>query len=263
MKRFLLVALAAGSLLTSCKKNDDILQPGIFRGPEVSVHGGKAWTWIQLAKNGTPEKLAVTLTDEALNSVPIGHEDDGDHSGHNMENSYTLKLHPKALASTPFNHVGMGWNPMGHEPEPIYGIPHFDFHFYLPKPEEIAAIPPYNLAPEKFDNWPAPDYFPPTYMNFGGGAPQMGAHWVDVTSPEINGAPFTQTFIYGSYDGKVNFYEPMITLDFLKNTQSFERSIPQSAKVQKSGYYPTKMLIEKSNGLTHVILNGFVYRQQS
>ncbi len=51
----------------------------------------------------------------------------------------------------------------------------------------------------------------------GGGVPQMGAHWVDVTSPELNGSTFAQTFIYGSYDGQVNFYEPMITLDFLKN----------------------------------------------
>ena len=91
----------------------------------------------------------------------------------------------------------------------------------------------------------------------------MGAHWIDVTSPEISGAPFTQTFIYGSFDGRVTFYEPMITLDFLKNNSNFERAIPQPAKVQKSGWYPTKMKVAKHDGLTEVILDGFIYRQQS
>ena len=91
----------------------------------------------------------------------------------------------------------------------------------------------------------------------------MGTHWLDVTSPELNGQPFTQTFIYGSYNGKVTFAEPMITLDFLKKTSSFERDIPQAAKVQKSGYYPTKLNITKHDGITEIVLTGFVYKTQS
>ena len=67
--------------------------------------------------------------------------------------------------------------------------------------------------------------------------------------------------MFGS--GKVTFYEPMITLEFLKNNNNFERSIPQPAKVQKSGWYPTKMKIIKHDGLTDVILDGFNFRQQS
>jgi len=94
----------------------------------------------------------------------------------------------------------------------------------------------------------------------------MGAHWVDVTSPELNPehpALFTQTFIFGSYNGKVIFYEPMITHAFLKNTSEYERPIPQAAKFQKSGYYPTKMKVSKHDGVTEVILDNFVFRQQS
>jgi hypothetical protein len=91
----------------------------------------------------------------------------------------------------------------------------------------------------------------------------MGAHWVDATSPELNGAPFTQTFIYGSYNGEVNFYEPMITEEFIKANPSFERTIPQPTKYQKTGYYPTKMRIEKSDKVTNIILEGFVWRQAS
>jgi hypothetical protein len=91
----------------------------------------------------------------------------------------------------------------------------------------------------------------------------MDAHWIDVTSPELNGQPFTQIFLYGSFDGKVNFYEPMITMDFLKNNNNFEGNIPQPAKVQKSGYYPTKERVVKHDGVTEIILDGLVYRTQS
>ena len=258
MKKILFIALAAIAV-TSCKK-DDLARNGIYKGPVANVHNGKGWTWVQISNTGNPEKLAVVLTDEALNSVPVGGNGDG--HGHGDENAWTLKLHPKASV-TPFDHVGLGWNPIGHEPEPIYGKPHFDFHFYMMTSQEVNAIPPYEVDSTGFKNWPAPGYFPATYFNPGGGVPKMGAHWIDATSPELNGQPFTQTFIYGGYAGKVSFYEPMITLEFLKNTNNFERAIPQPAKVQKSGWYPTKMRVKKHNGTTEVILDGFVYRQQS
>jgi Domain of unknown function (DUF5602) len=252
MKKIFLLSLGISFLFTSCKKDELPAQNNIFKGPVVQVHEGKAWTWVQLDRSGKPERLAITLTDAALNSVPVGHNGDGhDHSGDNI---WTLPFHPKA-AITPFNHVGMGWNPDGHEPEPIYGKPHFDFHFSMMSPYEVDSL--------KFKNWPAQAYFPPTYFNPGGGVPQMGTHWVDATSGEFNGKPFTQTFIFGSYDGKVTFYEPMITLDFLKNNSNFGRNIPQPAKFQKTGYYPTKMKLIKHDGVTEIILDGFVFKTQS
>ena len=55
----------------------------------------------------------------------------------------------------------------------------------------------------------------------------------------------------------------MITLDFIKNNNNYERAIPQPAKVQKSGYYPTKLKIVKHDGVTDIILDGMVYRTQS
>lgn len=91
----------------------------------------------------------------------------------------------------------------------------------------------------------------------------MGVHWLDVTTPEINGLPFTQTFLYGSYNGNVTFYEPMITEKFIRDNPSFERAIPQPAKYQKGGWYPTKMRFSKVNGTTNIIIEGFVQRQAS
>lgn len=260
MKKIGFFALAVLLVASSCKKDNDD-RSGIFKGPVVKVHDGKAWTWIQLNNSGNPERLAITIDDAALNSLPIG--GDG-HTGHDHsgENDWVLKFHPKA-GILPFDHTGLDWNPSGHEPDPIYGKPHFDFHFYMMSVDDVAAIPPYEVDSSKFNNWPAPAYLPANYFNAGGGVPQMGAHWVDPTSPEFNGQPFTQTFIYGTYDGKVTFYEPMITLEFLKTSNNFERSIPQPLKVQKSGYYPTKERVVKHDGLTEIVLDGFVYRTQS
>jgi len=55
----------------------------------------------------------------------------------------------------------------------------------------------------------------------------------------------------------------MITKAFLDNHPSYQRDFPVPQKFKKEGYYPTKMRIEKINGITNIILEGFVYRQAS
>lgn len=259
MKKLFLLTIAAATIFSSCKKEKTETQETIFKGPVQTFQHGRAFTWYQTDNDGKPLRLAIAIDSAALASLdrnPPGG------SGHHHENMISLQLHPKA-AATPFVHVGLDWNPMGHEPEEIYGKPHFDFHFYMITEAERMAIPLYEVDSSKFNNLPSPAFFPATYINIPGGVPQMGKHWIDVTSPELNGAMFTQTFIYGSYNGKVTFYEPMITEDFIKNNATFERAIPQPAQVQKSGYYPTKMRIEKTGGTTNVIMEGFVLKQAS
>jgi hypothetical protein len=255
MKRLLILS-AASLLLFSCKKDKE--DQKMFIGSPVQVHGGKAWTWLRLNKQDQPEQLAVTIDDAALNSMPDGSGNGGhDH----MENIFILPLHPKVASTTPFKTVAFEWAPEGHPPANVYTVPHFDFHFYMMTAAEVAAA----TDPVKLMASPAPHYLPANYVG-GNPVPQMGQHWIDVTSPELhptNPAPFTQTFIYGSYDSKVNFYEPMITKSFLQTTQNFERNIPQPEKFQQSGYYPTKMRIIKHNGKTEIILDAFVFRVAS
>ena len=89
----------------------------------------------------------------------------------------------------------------------------------------------------------------------------MGAHWVDVTSPELNGQPFTQTFLMGSYNSKVIFYEPMITEEFIRSHNSYQRAVPHPEKVQTDGYYPSKMRVETmQDGTVNIILEDFGFR---
>lgn len=251
MKKTLIIVMVA-ALAASCKKDHE--SDNIFKGPVSQLYGGKAWTWLQLSKEGVPERIAVAITDEALNSVPV-QEGDG---GHDHHNNLVLALHPKASV-TPFDHVWLNWNPAGHPPANIYTKPHFDIHYYMVSP----AVREQYVDPAKLDANPPMDYLPANHIG-ADPVPTMGKHWVDITSPELNPTnpqPFTQTFIYGSYDSKVVFYEPMITRDFLKATANFERAIPQPAKFQKAGYYPTKMRVVKHDRITEIIMDGMVYRQ--
>jgi hypothetical protein len=255
MKNFIAILFAFTVVLSSCDKED--VQSGTFDGPKATLYGGQAWTRVQLDADGNPLSSEFIIDDAALNSLPVG--------GTAASVETSLKFDGSA-AKLPFMHGGLDWNPNGHEPLFIYGKPHFDFHFYMISEAERMTIPIYTADSVKFKNSPNAAYLPPTYINPGGGVPMMGAHWIDATSPEVsptNPQPFTQTFIYGTYNGKVIFYEPMITLDFLKATTTFERSIPQPTKFQSTGYFPTKMKVARHDGITEVVLTDFVSRQAS
>ena len=252
-----LLLLAAIIGFSACSKDKDE-KGGVFKGPQVAFHGGKAHSFIQVGKDGKPEKLGISINDQAWNNLPVG----GD-QGHNHANSVTLPLHAKAELVTPFKHIGLDWNPAGHEPENVYTKPHFDFHFYMISEAERLAIPPYETNPTGFDNLPDAAFLPATYIAPPGGVPQMGKHWLDATAPELNGSTFTETFIYGSYNGKVNFLEPMVTKAFIEQSNLFERAIPQPQEFKVAGFYPTKMKITRVGTSREITLENFVYREAS
>jgi len=62
----------------------------------------------------------------------------------------------------------------------------------------------------------------------------------------LNGQPVTRTFLRGSYDGAFVFWEPMITLAFLKTrpTKLLEVEQPQNHAV--AGPYPQRYGIHYS-----------------
>ena len=258
MRTFLFLAIAATLGFASCKKDKDE-KGGIFKGTVQQFQHGKAWTWVQVDKDNKPERIGIAIDEEAMNSLDPGDDHNG---GHNHNNALSLAFHPRA-GVTPFAHALLDWNPHGHEPEGVYTLPHFDFHFYMTTEAERKAIPPFEVDNTGFLKFPAEGHMPAIYAPVPGGVPQMGTHWIDVTTPELNGGTFTQTFIYGTYNSEVTFYEPMITKAFLDANPSFIRDFPVPAKFKKAGYYPTKMRVEKVNGVTNIVLEGFVYRQAS
>lgn len=261
MKKMMTVAALAVAVTSfvSCKKKDkDADLSGTYNSAEVMMGNGKVYSWASLDKNGNPTAVGFTLNDAALNGLPAADTD----KGHTHEHSYEMIL-PSQASKTPFNHIVIDWNPAGHEPAPIYTIPHFDFHLYMISKEERANIPPYEVDSTGFKKYPSADYLPSNYINPGGGVPEMGTHWIDMNTPELHGNPFTLTFIYGTYNGQVNFIEPMITYNYLKSLTDYNQTVPRAAKVAKSGYYPTRYRITHANGAYTVSFEGMEWRDAS
>lgn len=228
-----------------------------FYGPVVQFGEGRVRSWANISHEGKPLAIGIEFTEGALHH---SHSGEGEES-HGSE--ALLTLHQKAKAVMPFDHLTMGFVPAGHPPPGIYTVPHFDFHFYKMPLAERLAIPPYPQAMAAFDNNPPMGYIPPGYVRGPGGEPQMGAHWVDVLSPEFMGQPFTHTFIYGSYDGEVTFLEPMVTLEFLMSGTTVHKEIRQPQYVDPMNtYYPTRYSIWKNpdNNRYYISLNEMVWR---
>jgi hypothetical protein len=178
---------------------------------------------------------------------------------------------PARFKGTPFTFLEINWNPMGHPPEP-WLQPHLDFHFYTVPRAEVDAIPlgpaAFLIGEEEFKLAvkPVPEgYVGKGYMDVGAAVGKMGNHLIDPTSPELapKDAPkFTYTFIYGSYDAKVTFWEPMVTREYLLSKQTLEKDINLPAKYAVAGWYPTKYCVRHSDdGYTTVSLEGFVLRE--
>jgi len=228
-------------LLTGCEELEDLFPDDkddtmTYYGPVKVVGNGTARTWIKMSDDAKPVAVGISVSEGALDGLPEGPA------------LYILEM-PKQMSSSLYQLVTLDWNPAGHEPAEIYTHPHFDMHFYMITDAERKAIPggPHPHTPAFMEN-----YIPANYItgfpepNMGGAVPEMGVHWVDVTSSEFHGHDFTKTFIYGSYNNEVTFHEPMITVAYLKGLAADAResaAVPQPLKVQRTGYHPTSYTV--------------------
>jgi hypothetical protein len=238
----LLAALAAGQSRSAMGCEECQLQKaGTYIGRITLMGNGTVRSWLKLNKSGHPESMGVTLSETALTGLaktpPKG-------ALKGMEGMpYTLTL-PKEAAATGFDHIGLDWNPHGHPPKGVYDKPHFDVHFYHSTQAELKKITATGTDLTRCNKRPAAKYLPAGYiMPPDTAVAQMGAHAIDAGTPELNGQPFTHTLVYGYYDGKVNFIEPMVTKEFLESKTNVTVAIKQPMVYQKRGYYPTSYSI--------------------
>ncbi|MBV9879794.1 MAG: DUF5602 domain-containing protein [Gemmatirosa sp.] len=240
------ILLAATSALAvflpgcSDPAHTDVTAPAAQRlyGAAQKVGNGTVRTYIVLGADGvTPTEVGVAMTESAMDGLPAPSAMKGDMSSmkdmpagaHAMAdmNMYILDL--PAQNPTPYKFVQFDWNPAGHEPAGVYDKPHFDFHFYtVSRAFRDGILPTDGSYAAKAASFPAADFRAPFYVDAAtagnapaaaAAVPQMGLHWLDVRSPELQGLtghpeaykPFTTTFIYGSWDGQFIFDEPMIT----------------------------------------------------
>ncbi|MHB1459030.1 MAG: DUF5602 domain-containing protein [Armatimonadota bacterium] len=199
-----------------------------YTGPKIKIGMGYAYSWVMYDASAKPASMGISLNEAALSALP----GDGEHV------EYVLRL-PKQ-APKPYTHAVINWNPKGHIPVEVYGLPHFDFHFYMISPSVRKSITAKGKDLIKVGKAPPAKYLPKDYFFAPGSEePRMGSHWVDKYTPELNGDKFTMTFIYGFYDGKMNFLEPMVSMEYLKSKPDATERVKQPESFLKSGYYPT------------------------
>lgn len=242
--------------LTAARTTSEV-EYNTFYGPAVHYGEGYVRSWVNISHDDTPLAIGLEFTESALTQHPG--EGEETHAHHAL-----LKLHQKAKELMPFDHLTMGFMPAGHPPPGIYSVPHFDLHFYKMPLEQRMVIPEFADAPNLFNNLPPAGYIPSGYFRAPNeGIAQMGTHFIDLLSPELNGQPFTHTFIYGSYDGKVTFLEPMVTLAFFQSGATVQKVIRQPQYFDPvNTYYPTCYNIWKNeaNSRHYVALDQMVWR---
>ncbi len=232
----------------------------VFKGPQVALGYGKVRSWISVDSNGLPSEIGIEITPEAFKNLVM----DNSKSLPPDHETIVVPLQLKATQLTPFDHIGLNWNPRGHQPDGVFDVPHFDIHFYMISIEEQMAIPEWSPETDAaFNLYPPMGYMPADYRTPPGPAtaePQMGKHWLPVNLGAY--LPFSKIMVYGSYNGQLIFVEPMITLDYLLSNTDFSMNYSQPEHFAKAGNYPTKYNIyhDVLTGNTYITLSEFVAR---
>lgn len=228
-----------------------------YVGDTKPIGNGTVRSWVGVDAKGTPVSLGVTFSETTLLGLPTQLPKD------DIGWEWNLAL-PKEAAVAPFDHVAFYWNPRGHIPDGIYNVAHFDIHFFMQPEPQRAEITAMNYNLERCFKLPSAAYLPAGYIL----PPQtehrrMGVHWVDPGSHEFHGHDFTATLLYGSYDGKVNFIEPMMTRAYLETRPDFAGEVKQPAAFAKSGYYPTMYTVKFDPATKEYVvsLDGLTMRQ--
>lgn len=260
---------------------------GRVLGANASVGNGTVASYAEFDKNGAPKAIGIVFNASTLDGLPSTHSDGHHCFDRNQDGKVDLQKEcfgshewviplPSEAArrpEIPFKWMGLNWNPHGHIPPGVYDLPHFDLHFHMEPIEKVFAIAPGTCGPEfvrcdqfKIATKPLPsNYMHPDFKNVDAVAPAMGNHLIDPTSPEFHGKKFTRTWIYGVYDGRVTFYEEMLTRDYLLSQPAACSPLKSPPAVGVRGYYPTQSCTRyhsQTNEYT-VSMEGFALREAS
>ena len=228
-------------------------------GPAQTLGSGTAHTFVTMT-DGQPVALGVRVTESALASLPM--------HGLSPSGLETVLNFPSEALVAPYDHVSFDWMPHGHVPDGVYTFPHFDVHFYMMSEAERDAIDPARATfTTEAAVMPDASILPAGYVPTPDALPRMGVHWVDPTSPEFTPDGFSRTFIYGFWNGKMNFVEPMLTKAFIESVktlpgQSATFAIPQPGVYETAGHYPTAYSVryDATAQAYDIVLEGLTHR---
>jgi hypothetical protein len=260
---------------------------GRVLGAQTELGQGHASAYAELNAQGEPTAIGVVFTPGALTGLPVDGSDyhhcfDRNQDGavdrateciHTYEHVLPLPDVVARRADVPFKWVLLNWNPKGHIPPGIYDVPHFDIHFYMAPIAKIFALHAGPCGPElmRCDQFaigkqPVPaDYVHPDFKDVDAVVPAMGNHLIDLTGPEFQKQPFTRSWIYGAYGGRIIFYEEMVTHRTLLDKPQSCSEIKQAKAVATTGFYPTVSCLRHHapTGETTVSMERFTLRTAS
>ena len=261
-------------------------EPKVITTEPQKVGNGSARVYVALNDDGTPRAIGVRLDKDALAGLPkepnatsrcFDVDGDGKIGPNECVGDYASVFAipgEAAQAAAPFKWVALNWNPHGHgmPAPPPWAAPHFDFHFYLVPRADVQRLRTGKCG-EMIDcddfktaTKPVPaKYVHANHIDVGAAVPDMGNHLIDSKSPELakGGPPFTHTFIFGAYDGKITFLEPMVTLAFIASKPDVCAKINQPEAFEVAGAYPTRYCVryQRSDDTYTISIEEFVRRQ--
>lgn len=255
-------------------------------GWQLKIGDGTVSSYAELESGGAPAAIGVAWSSSALDGLPndadehrcFGRTKDGAiDAGTKCQHTHEFVIPlPDGVArrtDIPFKWVLFNWNPVGHIPPGIYDAPHFDVHFEMGAIADAFAIESGPCGPElvRCDQFQTarkplpPNYMPLDYADVEAVVPVMGNHLIDTTGPEFQKVPFTRSWIYGVYDGKVIFYEAMVTLAYMRSKPNGCLPIKAPKAVAVSGLYPTEYCVrhDATTGEYSVSMEKFSHRDAS
>jgi hypothetical protein len=280
-------AAILGFLGLGCAASKMNVQMAPSFGAPSKLGKGTVASYATFDQSGAPKSLGVVFSAGVLEGLPSGPSDghhcfDADQNGSidlatecSGWHEFVLPMPSEASRrpDIPFKWALFNWNPHGHIPPGVYDVPHFDVHFYIEPIENVFALERGTCGPEflRCDQFARatqpvpPNYMHPDYKDVGAASPAMGNHLVDLMAPEFHGKPFTATWIYGVYEGRVIFYEEMVTLAYLISHPDACFAIKMPKAVALTGYYPTRTCIRygKEKDEYTVSMEDFIMREAS
>lgn len=256
---------------------------GEMSGASLPIGNGTVTSYADIGEDGVPAEIGIVFSAGALEGLPAGRnptsrcfdvdgdgsigpgECEGDHQ-HDLPSPAEVR----GRDDIPFEFAMVNWNPEGHEP-PVWSVPHFDIHFYSIPPAVVEMMA---LGKSGFfmdcDTFavatkPVPaKYVHPDHTDVGAAVGLMGNHLIDTKTPEFAtpGTPFTHTWIFGAFDGRIIFHEVMVTHEFLTTTDEVCADIKQPEAWEQTGYYPTRYCFrpDAADGSVRVYVADFVMR---
>jgi hypothetical protein len=257
-----------------------------LEGAEVAVGNGTARMFVEVGPRGEPRVLGIALTEPALTGLAtrmnttsrcFDKNEDGSVTHGECLGDYQADLALPAATTDlglPVRWATVNWNPEGHQAPapPVWSAPHFDFHFFMVEPALIHGIRTGPCAEfihcedAARAGTPLPEqHAPEGYVDVGAAVAAMGNHLVDSRDPELADPTlgFSHTFIYGTFDGKLIFLEPMVSHSFLSSRPQQCRPVRAPKAYATTAYYPTTYCVrhDAASATYRVTLEGLVHRR--